>query len=84
VDVNRRSLLLDDFSETHGLSAREHEVLKFGAEGHTAKEISSKLGCTVNTVDEYWSRIFRKVGLRSRVELLAHLLRLATDDTFGP
>jgi DNA-binding NarL/FixJ family response regulator len=59
----------------HGadLSLREREVLRLLLRGHAARVIAEQLGIHKSTVETYRARIFEKVGVKSRVELLARL-----------
>lgn len=52
-------------------TAREQEVLGLLAEGRANKEIAEELGCTVRTVEFHISNLLRKVGVSSRLELVA-------------
>jgi DNA-binding NarL/FixJ family response regulator len=53
-----------------GLSERERDVVRRLAEGLTNKEIADRLGISTHTVKNYMFRIFEKLGVSSRVELL--------------
>jgi DNA-binding NarL/FixJ family response regulator len=70
--------LIEHFGVCHRLSQREQQVLALGASGLLLKEAAHELGCSQRTVEEYWQRIFTKVRVRTKVEILARLLRLAT------
>lgn len=50
----------------YGLSAREEEILRQIALGHTNRQIAERLGITVGTVKNYTSKIFRRLDLKSR------------------
>jgi two-component system, NarL family, nitrate/nitrite response regulator NarL len=52
------------------LSKRELEVVQSLAEGLTNREIAEKLGLSQHTVKNYLFRVFDKLGVSSRVELL--------------
>lgn len=52
------------------LSRREIEVVREVAAGLTNREIATRLGLSQHTVKNYLFRIFDKVGVSSRVELL--------------
>jgi DNA-binding NarL/FixJ family response regulator len=52
------------------LSKRELEVVQCVAQGLTNREIADRLGLSQHTVKNYLFRIFDKVGVSSRVELL--------------
>jgi two-component system, NarL family, nitrate/nitrite response regulator NarL len=56
------------------LTQREHEVLQLVAEGMRNEEISLKLNLTEHTVRNYLCRIFEKLGVSSRVELVLYAL----------
>ena len=51
--------------------------------GATNKEIAARLGLTEQTVKNRLSRIYRKVGVRNRVELALRAARHLRDDTYG-
>lgn len=52
------------------LSSREKDVIQCLAEGLTNREIGIRLGLSPHTVKNYLFRIFDKVGVSNRVELL--------------
>jgi len=52
------------------LSARERQVMQHVAEGMTNREIAKALGLSSHTVKNYLFRIFDKLGVSSRTELL--------------
>lgn len=54
------------------LTAREAEVLRLVAMGHTNAEISQKLYLSVRTVESHRSNIQRKTGRTTRAELVAY------------
>ena len=47
------------------LSARERELLSHLARGYQLKEVAVRMGVGTSTVREYWSRVKRKLGVRS-------------------
>lgn len=49
-----------------GLSAREVEVLRLLARGHTKKEIAGRLTVTEKTVDHHTQHIYTKIGVSTR------------------
>lgn len=49
------------------LSARETQVLRLIARGHTNTQISDELSVTVKTVETYLSRIFHKLDVHDRM-----------------
>jgi DNA-binding CsgD family transcriptional regulator len=52
------------------LSTKERRVALLAAEGFSNREISSKLLVTVSTVEQHLTRIYRKMNIKSRYELL--------------
>jgi DNA-binding CsgD family transcriptional regulator len=57
------------------LSGTEHRVAELAATGSTNREIAGRLFISVKTVESNLSRVYHKLGLRSRREL-----RPALDD----
>jgi WD40 repeat protein/serine/threonine protein kinase len=63
------------------LTPREQEILRSMIEGRSNKEIAAQLFVTVATVKWYITQIYRKLGVRSRVQAIvrARELNLITD-----
>jgi DNA-binding NarL/FixJ family response regulator len=57
---------------THGLTARELEVLRLLATGRTNRAIAEELVLAVKTVDRHASSIFSKLGVSSRAAATAY------------
>ncbi|MEV7074324.1 response regulator [Streptomyces sp. NPDC091972] len=57
------------------LTAREEEVLKLVAEGHSSKEIAEILFISIKTVHRHRENLLRKLGLRDRLELTRYAIR---------
>lgn len=55
------------------ISAREEEVLGLICEGRTNQEIADILYISLQTVKDHTSRIYRKVGVKNRVQLVTFL-----------
>lgn len=55
------------------LTPRERDVVGRLVAGHSTREIAQSTGLTVATVNTYLKRIFAKLGVHSRVELLARV-----------
>jgi DNA-binding NarL/FixJ family response regulator len=60
------------------LSKREHDVAQGVTKGLTNREIAVELGLTEHTVKNYMFRIFEKLGISTRVELVLHTLALVS------
>jgi two-component system response regulator NreC len=57
------------------LTARESEVVRLIALGHTSVEIARKLHLSRRTVETHRARLHRKLGLSTRAELVRYALR---------
>jgi len=57
------------------LSQREVEVLRLIALGHTSVEIARKLHLSPRTIETHRAHIHKKLGLRTRAELVRYSLR---------
>ncbi|MGA2319168.1 MAG: response regulator transcription factor [Solirubrobacteraceae bacterium] len=68
LDALHRSLTDDE------LTAREVEVLRLIALGHTSVEIARKLNISPRTVESHRARIHNKLGLATRAELVRYAL----------
>jgi DNA-binding NarL/FixJ family response regulator len=74
---------LQDARGSNILSKREEDVVKLVAEGMTNREVSRQLTLSEHTVRNYLFRIFEKLGISSRVELVLYCLQqrqMAPDD----
>jgi DNA-binding NarL/FixJ family response regulator len=58
-----------------GLTAREKQVLKLVAEGRSNKEIADALGIGVRTAMTHREHLMRKLGARSRTDLVRFAIR---------
>lgn len=54
------------------LTPREEQVVALVAEGLTNKDIACELGLSENTIKKYVFRVFDKLGISSRVELVLY------------
>jgi DNA-binding CsgD family transcriptional regulator len=61
-------------SEPHGLSATERQVVEFVLQGLTNAEVAARLFISAETVKSHLSKVFSKLGVRSRRDLRAVLL----------
>jgi DNA-binding CsgD family transcriptional regulator len=58
-----------------GLTPVEERIARLASTGQTNREIASALFISVKTVEDNLSRIYRKLGIRSRAQLGARLPR---------
>lgn len=56
-------------------TTREREIIQLLAEGHSNKEVATKLGISVKTVETHRASIMRKLGLHSIGELVRYAIR---------
>lgn len=56
------------------LSARETEVLRLIAWGHINKEVAARLNVSVKTVEVHKANAMRKMGMKSRVDVVRYAL----------
>ena len=58
------------------LTAREREVVRLLAEGHTVREVAVELGLSVKTIEAHKLNLMRKLDLHDRVSLIAYAIKL--------
>jgi DNA-binding NarL/FixJ family response regulator len=51
-----------------GLTYRERQLLDHIGKGYTNREIADRLGLTVATIKVYLTQLFKKLGVRNRVQ----------------
>ena len=61
-----------------GVDAQELQVSLLVAEGATNREAAATLFVTPKTIETHLNHVYRKLGVRSRVELAAYLSHTAT------
>ena len=57
------------------LSQRQREVLQLIAEGHTTKEIATRLGLSVKTVDTHRMQLMRRLNIHDIAGLVRYAIR---------
>jgi len=57
------------------LSEREEEALRSIAQGHLLKQIASRLGVGLRTVETYKLRAMEKLGLKSRADIVRYAVQ---------
>jgi DNA-binding NarL/FixJ family response regulator len=71
----------------HALSARESQVIRMIAWGHTNKQIAARLDVSVKTVEAHKANAMRKLGFTDRTEVVRYALAqgwLGMDGTGEP
>lgn len=62
-------------AKLHGLSRREHEVLKGISSGQTTKMMARSMELSPKTVETYRNRLMQKLGLRCAADLIQFAVR---------
>lgn len=60
----------DKFSTEFGFTDRENEILVLLSKGKSNKEISEELFISLQTAKNYISKIYKKIGVKNRLELI--------------
>jgi DNA-binding NarL/FixJ family response regulator len=68
-------LRLSGISGRRLLTKREEDVVQLVVEGFSNREAAEKLGLTEHTVSNYLFKIYEKLGISSRVELVLYSLK---------
>jgi DNA-binding NarL/FixJ family response regulator len=64
-------MLVPHARDTHGLTARELEVLRLVADGRSNRDIATALVISEHTVARHVQNIFAKLGVASRAAAVA-------------
>jgi DNA-binding NarL/FixJ family response regulator len=62
-----------DRSSRHGLTKREQEVLAELRRGETNRQIASRLGVSISTINKHVQQVLKKLQVRTRGQALARL-----------
>jgi len=62
------------------LTQREHEILGYISEGLTMHQIGTRLGISPRTVETHVSKLYRKLGVRTRVQAVRRAANLGLID----
>ncbi len=66
----------DGPGQSRQLSAREQEILKLIAEGHSSREIAEMLDLSVKTVHNHRTRLMTKLDIHRNTDLVKYAIRL--------
>jgi DNA-binding NarL/FixJ family response regulator/two-component sensor histidine kinase len=70
IDYEANTTTFEDKCREHKLSRREEEVVQLTLGGKSVKDIASKLGLSVHTVRNHTRHIYKKCGVKNKMELL--------------
>jgi DNA-binding NarL/FixJ family response regulator len=73
--IKAKPLRTLDSRGRHLLAKREEEVANLVAEGLANREVAQKLGLSEHTVSNYLFRIYEKLHISSRIELVLYVLK---------
>jgi len=77
VELGRFARTVRQSSEVAGsLTPRELEVLRFIGQGLTMTSMAKRLGISPRTVESHVAKLYRKLGVRSRVQVVARAVSL--------
>jgi two-component system response regulator NreC len=62
------------------LTSREHEILLMVSRGLTMQQVGSRLGISPRTVETHVAKLYRKLGVRTRVQAVARAAQLGLID----
>jgi signal transduction histidine kinase/DNA-binding NarL/FixJ family response regulator len=69
-DIDKRKKTFEDIFIEKKISDREKEIIHLIISGYQYKEIGHNLGISVNTVANHITKIYKKLGIQNKVELL--------------
>jgi DNA-binding NarL/FixJ family response regulator len=58
------------------LTPREQQVLELLSDGHTMRQIATRLGISPRTVETHVAKVYRKLGVRTRVQAVSRAATL--------
>ena len=76
-----KDTLFDDLQEEYGLTDREKELCQLIYEGKSNAEISETLFITESTVKTHIYNLYRKTGVKNRMEILRVVREFGNDSS---
>ena len=70
VTPRRFMLRVEEAAQTHGLTAKETEVLVLAARGRTTQRICEELGISTGTANTHLAHIYKKFDVHDRQQLI--------------
>jgi DNA-binding CsgD family transcriptional regulator len=80
--VGRALISVAEANPAH-LSPRLRQTLAFLLEGDSEKQVAARLGLSVATTHQYVTALYKRFGVRSRAQLMAHALRRSGRSPWG-
>jgi DNA-binding CsgD family transcriptional regulator len=71
--MGRRAVPTDDLHRSYGLTARQCEVARLLARGHSDEAIAERLGISIRTAEHHTEQVLRKLGADRRSAVAAML-----------
>lgn len=65
------------------ITARERQILELAAEGFTTHQIGRRLGISPRTVEAHIAKLYRKLGVKTRIQAVARAAALGLIDIDG-
>jgi len=62
------------------LTTRQQQVLEFLSQGRTVSQIASRLGISPRTVETHVATLYRRLGVKTRVQAVSQAARLGLVD----
>jgi len=72
----------EDLSKYYEVTEREYEIMLLISDGCTNQIIAEKLNISPNTVRNHIARVFKKLGVANRFELMNYMMRGKLPDNF--
>ena len=73
----------DEASAKAVLTDRELEILEYLAVGLTVKQVATRIGLSPRTVDTHIAKLYRKLGVKNRVQAISRATSLRLIDVDG-
>ena len=68
-----REILKEEFIKDFGITKREQEIILALLHGKSNKELAESLFVSEKTIETHLANIYRKVGVKNRLELFSRL-----------
>lgn len=65
----------DHLTKEFSLPPRQRDIVRLLLDGHSDKQIASELGIALPTVRTHMGRLFAKLGVQDRMEVLLRIFR---------